>query len=243
MKAIILAFIFTFSVGMLTAQTPHGLLRKGNKNYKKQEYTKAEEKYRKALDKRPSVKSNYNLGNAVYQQERFKEAVKHYESSISGTQDKKLKSDAYHNMGNAYMNGGETAKAIDSYKEALRLNPKDMDTKHNLTMALQQKRKQEQKEKNKQENKQDKNQKDKNDSDKQKKQEEQDGKEEQQGEQQQPQQPQDQEKEQKPEKGQGQELNRQEAKKLLQIMNDEERKVQEKLRRGKAKMKKSEKDW
>ena len=40
----------------------------------------------------------------------------------------------------------------------------------------------------------------------------------------------DQKKEQKPEEGKGQELNKQEAKKLLQIMNDEERKVQEKLR-------------
>ena len=86
------------------AQSAHQLLRKGNKDYDKQKYTKAEEQYRKSLEKDASKKSKYNLGNAVYQQEKYKEAIKHYEEIASSTADKQLKAKAYHNLGNAYIN-------------------------------------------------------------------------------------------------------------------------------------------
>ena len=244
---------------ILSAQTAHKLLRSGDKSYDQQNYSKAEEDYRKAVNKDNSPKSNYNLGNAVYQQEKYKEAVKHFQTSAQNATNEGVKSKAFYNMGNAHLNAyqkaeGEEVKekeqhlkdAIDSYKQALRHNPKDMDSKHNLTMAMQQMRQQQQqKQQNQNKDKQDKSDDNKED-DKNKQQEnEKDGKQEEekdQGEKEDGEQDKNKPEEKDGEKD-GQQISKKEAEKLLEIMNDEERKVQEKLNKSKSKKRKSDKDW
>mgnify|MGYP000129669468 CR=1 FL=1 len=251
----ILAFL-CFS-GALSAQSSHQLLRRGNKDYDKQQFTEAEEKYRKSLEQDGSVKSKYNLGNAVYQQEKYKEAIKHYEETAASATDKNTKAKAYHNLGNAYVNQAQQQpadpkenpneylkKAVNAYKESLRNNPKDLDTKHNLSMAIRQLRKMQQQQQQQQQkgdsdkqqkdSKEDKNQ----DSKDSKQQKEQDKKQQQQSQQQQ-----EQEEKKKKEQQKGKQMKREEAKKLLQIMNDEEKKVQEKVRRTKGSKRNSSKYW
>ena len=260
MKKLALIISCVLMTVILSAQTAHKHLRSGDQSYEKQNYSKAEEDYRKAVNKDNSPKSNYNLGNAVYQQEKYKEAVKHYQTTAQNATDEKVKSNAFYNMGNAHLNAYQTAEgeeakdkeqhltdAIDSYKQALRHNPKDMDSKHNLTMAMQQMRQnqQQQKQQNQNKDKQDKSDDNKQD-DKNKQQEnEKDGKEKEekdQGDKKDGEQNKNKPEEQDGEKD-GQEISKKEAEKLLEIMNDEERKVQEKLNKSKSKKRKSEKDW
>jgi Ca-activated chloride channel homolog len=252
MKKIGLIITCVLLTAIVSAQTAHKHLRSGDKNYEKQNYAKAEEEYRKAQTKDNSPNSNYNLGNAVYQQERYEEAIKHYQSSAQNAKSDAAKAKALYNMANAHLNayqkpsakeGEDKSKhlqgAIDGYKEALRLSPKDMDAKHNLTMALQEMKKQQQKQQNKNQDKQQQNQ-NKQD-DKNKKQEDKDKGQEEKDKNngnQDKNQPQNQ----KGDKN-GQDMKKEEAEKLLQIMNDEERKVQEKLNKTKPKRSKSNKDW
>lgn len=100
-------------------------------------YQKAEINYRKAMETTPNYdKANYNLGNSLYRQERYEEAGKSFESVANNKNSSKdLRSRAYHNYGNSLLKQEKYKESIDAYKNALKLNPKDMDTKYNLEYA------------------------------------------------------------------------------------------------------------
>ena len=122
----------------------HKLLRNGDEEYRMQDYSAAEENYRKSLEKETTAKGKYNLGNTLYSQERFDEALKQYESVALSSADDITRSKAYHNLGNAHFLKQEYDKSVDAFKNSLRLNPSDLDTKKNLSMALRQMRMQQQ---------------------------------------------------------------------------------------------------
>ena len=98
----------------------------------------------------------------MYQNKNYKEAVPQYELSAKTATDKFTKAEAYHNIGNAMMETKNYQRAVDAYKNSLRNNPNDDETRYNLAVA------QKLLEKEKQENKDDKNKdnKDKKDKDK-----------------------------------------------------------------------------
>ncbi len=210
-------------------QSEHFYLRKGDKEFENRNYATAEDNYRKAIEKGNSQKGIYNLGNSIYKQQRYEEAVKHYERIIGDANKSALKAKAFHNLGNAHYLNQAYDKSVEAYKNALRLNPHDADTKSNLALAMEM-LKQQQQQQNQQQQQQ-KNQKDKKD---------QDQKNQQQNQQQQQNSSNQQQKE-NPEKSQG--LSKEEAEQLLEIMNQEEQKVQKKLKRSQAKPTKSGKDW
>ena len=78
-------------------QTNHDLLKKADQSYIKQDFTKAEENYRKALEQKSSENTKYNLGNAIMEQNRPDEAVTLYEDATKKQNDHVLKSKAWHN--------------------------------------------------------------------------------------------------------------------------------------------------
>ena len=119
----------------LSAQPAHRYLRQGNEAYEEQDYKSAEEYYRKSLTDRGSAKGNYNLGNAIYQQGRYKESIRRFEHAAQTSKDEEAKASAFHNLGNAYLQEREYEKAIEAYKNSLRLRPADQSTKYNLAMA------------------------------------------------------------------------------------------------------------
>jgi len=150
------------------------LLRDGNTLYKQQKFTDASVAYQKALGSNTKYnKASYNLGNALYQNKNFKEAVPQYELTAKTTKDKFTKAEAYHNIGNAMMDSKQYQPAVDAYKNALRNNPKDDETRYNLAVAqklLDKEKKENKNDKNKDKNKdkKDKNKKDKDDKNKEK---------------------------------------------------------------------------
>lgn len=245
----LIVFIFILIKTTTYSQTAHKMLREGDASYKNEDYKTAEENYRKSLETQSSGKGNFNLGNAIFKQQRFDDAIKQYDGIVNRSSDNSLKSSALYNKGNAHFWKKEYDKAVDAYKESLRLNPKDEDAKTNLAKAkrmLQEQQKQQQKQQNQQNQQQ--NQKDK--KDEQKKNEQQN---EQQNQQQQPQDQQqqneqqnkepDKQPQQNPQQQPQQDLKKEEAKRMLQIMDDEERKVQQRLKKGKQKPARSSKDW
>lgn len=221
---------------LAAAQNDHKHLRDGDKAYQNGNFTDAEVSYRRALEKKKSDQGSYNLGNATYRQSHYDEAVRHYEAAANGASEPAVKAQAFHNLGNALYQKGKYKESIEAYKNALRLNPKDADTKKNLANAL---RRLPPPPPPQPQNQQGQGQ-DKKNQDPQQNQPPSQGGQEPQDEQ--PQQPQQGE---QPSGGGGeqQDLSKEEAQQLLDIMEGEDQKVQQKLRKAQSKNKKSPKDW
>lgn len=191
------------------AQTERQLIRSGNKLYKAKKYSEAEIAYRKSLAKnKESVAGQYDLGNAYYKQQKFEEAQSQYSRLLNDKNVSKAdKSKAYHNLGNAYLESKKFPESIEAYKNSLRLNPKDNDTRYNLAYAqslLQQQQQQQQ----------------------------QDGKDKKQDKQKQDQQKQQQQKKddkQQKEAARRENISREDAEKMLQALNNDEKNTQKKL--------------
>jgi tetratricopeptide (TPR) repeat protein len=209
-----------------TADAQRSLVRKGNELYGQKKYAEAGAAYQKALEKQPqSVPGAFNLGNALIQQKKYDAARQAMTRTAKTAKDPNVKSGAEYNIGNTYMSEQQWQQAIEAYKEALRKNPVDADAQYNLSYALAKlKQQQQQQDKKKNEDKQD--QKDKEKKDKDKK-DPQDG---------------DQKGEKRPQKQPGS-LTEQQADNLLKALQQDERKVQDKMQQSKASPVKMEKDW
>lgn len=66
-------------------------------------YKTAEEQYRKSLEKKPTDRGNYNLGSAIYQQQRFDEAVEQFQQAADQSSDPGVKANAYYNLGTPFI--------------------------------------------------------------------------------------------------------------------------------------------
>lgn len=141
----------------------------GNEYYQKGKFDNAEVAYKKASMEDPtSIKANYNLGNALFQQKRYKESIAHYKRSAEISKTKNDKHLAYHNLGNAFMQEKDYQNAVDNYKKALKNDPKDDATRYNYALAkkMLEKEREKQKDQNNKDNK-DQNKQDQNDQQKQ----------------------------------------------------------------------------
>ena len=264
-KNTLILLLMIFSSNIISAQKDtiasqrkaRELLRDGNKLYNQEKFTDASVAYRKALGETSDYdKADFNLGNAFYQEKNFKEAVAQFELSAKTATDKNAKAEAYHNIGNAMMEQKQYQPAVDAYKNALRNNPNDDETRYNLAVAQSLLDKENQdKDKNK-DNKDDKDKKDdqKDDENKDKDKDKKDGEDkdnkdnkddEKDGDKDKKDPKEnDKNKDQKPKPKPGQ-MTPQQIKQLLESLNNEEKKTQEKMNAQKAKGKKTkqEKDW
>jgi Ca-activated chloride channel homolog len=243
MKQLSLTIIFLFALSILSqAQNERKFVRQGNKYYgaalkdttkiDSTQFNKAEIEYRKALDKKPTdPKWNFNLSNSLYKQMKFEESAEKFKEISELATDKVEKSYALHNMGNSLLMNNKLDESIEAYKQALRNNPKDLETKYNLLYAMNLKKKQEEEQKKQDKNKDQDKDKDK-DKDQNKDQDKKD----------QDQQKQDQQQQQQPQN----KISKQNAEQMLQALETQEKKTQEKVKKVqalKAKSKQVEKDW
>ena len=218
------------------------LVRDGNDLYKQNKFVDAEVKYKKAIKNNPNYEiANFNLGNTIYEQNRFKEATPHYDIVTKTSKDKQTKAEAFHNLGNVSMKQKQYAQAVEAYKNSLRQNSKDEETRYNLALAKKLL------EQEKQQNKDDKN-KDKKDKDKKDQQNKDQNKEKDKNDQNQDQKDQEQKNDKKQENKQQpkpNQLSKQQMEQLLEAMNKEENKTQKKVnaRKEKGRKVKQEKDW
>lgn len=224
------------------SQSAHKHLREGDAAYMKKNYKQAELNYRNAQEAERSYKGSFNLGNSLYMQHRHDDALQIYADVAKRSTNNDIRSQAFYNQGNTHIQKSEYDKAIDAYKQTLRLNPKDEDAKKNLAFA-----KKMQKEQQKQQQNQDKNQQQQQQNQQQNQDKNQQQQQNQDKNQQQPpqNQPQNQDKnQQQPNQPQPQNMSKDNAERLLQIMDNEDQKVQQRLKKGKpSKKTPSSKDW
>ena len=233
MKKLIIILLLAVSYWPLAfAQQESGDVRRGNKQYRKQNYTEAEVHYRRGLDKNKNgYEAHYNLGDALFKQDKYADAQAEFETAAKML-DRKESPERYakamHNIGNCAFAQQQYDKAVGAYQASLRANPKDNDTRYNLVKAmemLQQQQQQQQQQQN--QDKQD------------QKQDQQEQQQQQQQEQQQDQQQQDQQQQEQNED----QMDKETAEQILQALEQDEQDTQEKMQRQQGKKRRVEKEW
>lgn len=262
MRVFIAILFVAFSVQHAFAQAPvkkqnvKPELRKGNELYKQKKYKDAQTAYLKALQKDPTSHTGlFNLGDALYEGKQYDQARQAMDASTKVTKDKKAQASAFHNIGNTYLQEKKWEDAINAYKQALRLNPADADTKYNLAYAnamlkkdgggggkdnKDNKNNKDNKDQNKQN--QDKKDQDKKDQNKQNQDQKKDQDKQDQNKDQNDKGDQDKKEEQRPQ-GQPSKLSKQQAENLLNALRQEEKKLQDKKEKDKGVPVKLDKDW
>ena len=258
-------FILSLLAFNVFAQSEKKMVREGNSQFDEGKYSEAEIEYRKALDQKPGYyKGTFNLGDAMYEQENYEESGKLFTEVAEGVHPDEQKANAWYNLGNSLMKEQKYKESVEAYKNALRLKPTDQDAKYNLAYAQkkikdqqQQQQKQDQnkdqnkdknkdqdkdKNKNKDQNKdkdkkdQDKQDQDKNKQDQDKKDQNQDQQNKDQG---------DQQKD-KNQQQQPQQISKEDAQRMLEALENDEKKTLQELQKQKAKAAKTKKtdiDW
>ena len=232
-KFYILSLLLVASAGQVLAQqkTDRDYLRSGNKLYNDSLFIKAEVDYRKALEINPkSTDAMFNLANALLMQQKAQEAMEQYQSVSKIEKDKEKLAQIYHNMGVMLQSAKQLPQCIEVYKESLRNNPKDDETRYNLALAQKQLKDQQQNQQNQDQQQQQQEQKE-DKQDQNKDQQEQEQKDQQQQNQQQQQQNKN-------------EMSKENAEQLLNAVMQDEKNVQDKVKKQiQIQGKKLEKDW
>ncbi|MGJ8591655.1 MAG: tetratricopeptide repeat protein [Aquaticitalea sp.] len=237
---------------LLTLKKANNYVHGANELVSEDKYVAAEMEYRRALSEQPNnVAGTYNLGNSYYKNGNYDEALFRQQQAAKSATDKADKHKAFHNMGNILMKNKQCKEAVEAYKNALRNDPTDEETRYNLGIAKEcAAEQQDDEDKNKDKDKKDdeKEDQDKKDQDKDKgDQDKKDGddqkdKGEPKDDKKNPENGDDKKEQQQPQPGQ---LSPQQIKNLLEAMNNQEQKTQEKMNAEKQKGVKvrTDKDW
>lgn len=226
----ILLMLLTVSAVAFGQKTDRDYLRSSNKLYKDSLFVKAEVDYRKALEVNPkSSAAMYNLGNALLMQQKAQEAMEQYQAASRLEKDKAKLAQIYHNMGVILQSSKKLPECIEAYKESLRNNPHDNETRYNLALAQkqlkdqQQNQNQDKQQEQKQDQKQDEQQQNKDQQDQDKKDQQQNNQQQQQNQ---------------------NEMSKENAEQLLNAAMQDEKNVQDKVKKQiQIQGKKLDKDW
>ena len=135
MKNCILYILLTLSLAV-SAQEKDKTMPKANEEYSEKKFAEAEANYRISNSKFPKrTVAPFNLGNSIYKQNQNAEAKFAYAKAIENTKSRTQKHKIYHNLGNVFMNEKNYTNAVEAYKNALRNNPSDEETRYNYALA------------------------------------------------------------------------------------------------------------
>lgn len=228
MRRLLSLYILIMCSLCVLGQNDRQMIRSGNRLFRQQQYDKAEVDYRKATSaNQKNPQALYNLGCALMSQQKDSAAIVQFQAAGKLETNKLRKAKVYHNIGVICQGHQMYSEAIDAYKESLRNNPKDMETRYNLALCQRQQKNQ----KNDNKNQQDKqNQdKDKNGQDQKKDQNQQ----------------QDKKDQNKQNQQQKEQMSKDNAEQLLQAAEQNEKNTQQKMKKQQAqpKSRRLEKNW
>ena len=235
-RFIIGLFVLMLPVLAMAQGNERDHIRRGNKLYNDSLFVKAEVEYRKALEANPkSAVAMYNLGNSLLMQQKAKEAMEQYEAASKIEKNKTKLAKIYHNAGVILQAGKQYAQCIEAYKNSLRNNPTDHETRYNLALAQKMLKDQQnnqnqdqQKDQNGENDKQDKDKQDKEDQNKQQEQNKQ----------------KQEQKNQNSQKQDKNQMSKENAEQLLNAVMQDEKNVQDKVKKKlQMRGKKYDKDW
>lgn len=210
------------------SQTDRDYIRRGNRLMRDSVYDKAQVEYQKAIEKdNTNPISHYNLGNALLYQNKAEDAMKEYETAARLEKDKGRLAQIYHNMGVILQSAKQFDKAVACYRNSLRNDPTNDETRYNYALSLFQLKKNQGGQDNQDQQKDDKGQDEKKEQEQQQQKQEQDKKDEQQ------QQP------------QPEQMSRENAEQMLNAAMQDEKATQEKIQKAQQKrqQKQLQKQW
>jgi tetratricopeptide (TPR) repeat protein len=234
-----IVFALSLFVTNTYGQSEKKAVREGNREFKRSEYMDSEISYRSALDINPtSFKGNFNLGGALYKQQKYADASKQFENLAESNLDPKDKAKVFHNLGNSLFKQENYAESVEAYKNALRFNPNDMETKYNLSQAQRMLIQQEQQQNDNSDGDGDNDKDDKKDGDDKREQEQDKNKDNENEQKNKDQQNQNQ-------KEQEQQISPEDARRMLEAIQNNEQKIQDRVREEQARQAKVkvEKNW
>ena len=199
----------------LSAQTEKKYIRQGNKDYSGAQYSESELLYRKAIEAAdPSSDAVFNLGDALYKQQKYEDASKKFNENFAATSDKTKQANSLYNLGNSLLKSQKVEESISAYKNSLKLDPSNINAKYNLSYAqdlLKQQQQQQQQQQQEENKDQDENKDD-----------------------QESNQNQNQDQGDQDEQQQQQSISKEDAERLLSALANDENKLQEKVKKEKA---------
>ena len=138
----ILYIVLLLNSVLLFGQEKDKNLYNGNQSFKEKKYADAEADFRVTESKKSPKKATagYNLGNSVYRQNQQGEAQIKYIQALEHAKTKEEKHRIYHNLGNTFMLDKNYEAAAEAYKNALRNNPNDEETRYNYALAKRKKK-------------------------------------------------------------------------------------------------------
>lgn len=250
------ALLMFISMGSIMSQQNEyeSLIKKGNNSFE-DNTALSEQNYRKAISYSPEfVKGQYNFSNNLYKNEYYDEALLNQLEASKYAKTRANKHLIFHNIGNILMKKKMCKEAVEAYKNALKNNPKDDESRYNLALAKDCAKDENENEKESEGEDEDEDKekdKEKDENEDQKEDKDQQGDDEKQNEDQDQKENNKDDKDQKgddkskDEKPKEKKLSPQQIKNILEAMNQEESKVQEKMNAKKLKgvKLKNEKDW
>ena len=254
----IVLLLSAVSVLDLSAQTDRREVRKGNRDFKKENYREADIEYRKAIVKDSlSVAANYNLANTLFRLDDMEQAAKVMDRIKEVAPATESAADYYYNVGDIAIASKNWQAAVDAFKQALLRNPGDLDAKENYIYAKkmlenhqqqQQNQNQDNQDQNQDQDNQDQNQDQNNDQNNDDQNKDQDKQDQDQKNDDQNQDKQDQKNDQNQQQQQGQQpkITPQAAQQMLQAIQAKEKETQDKVNKEKAKAlnsRQKEKNW
>ena len=252
----IVLLLSAVSVLDLSAQTDRREVRKGNRDFKKENYREADIEYRKAIVKDSlSVAANYNLANTLFRLDDMEQAAKVMDRIKEVAPATESAADYYYNIGDIAIASKNWQAAVDAFKQALLRNPGDLDAKENYIYAKKMLENQQQQQQNQDQNQdnqnnqdQDQNQDQNNDQNNDDQNKDQDKQDQDQKNDDQNQDKQDQKNDQNQQQQQGQQpkITPQAAQQMLQAIQAKEKETQDKVNKEKAKAlnsRQKEKNW
>lgn len=217
--AIILVTCFlSFLSTQLYGQSDRKFIRQGNREFKNEKFSEAEIYYRRALsNNKESEKAVFNAGDALYKQDKFEDAGNHFMEHYQMSEDNKKKAESMYNLGNSLLMNEKVKESIEAYKESLKLDPQNVQAKYNLAYAQdklrqqeqQQQQQQQQQDNNKDDGQQQNKEQEREDNNRQDEKQEEDGE-------------------------NRQTISKEDAERILKALENEEKDVQEKVKREKA---------
>jgi tetratricopeptide (TPR) repeat protein len=242
--------LFSFFMGLMFSAfgqpSSYNMIKDGNKQFKEKKFNDAEVNYRRSINTGKNLKEgNYNLGNAYYKQGKYEQAAQQFQS-VSGMKSLSAEEQAktFHNLGNSFLKENKYEESIQAYKNALKLNPNDNDTRYNLAYAQAKLQQQQQQNKDNKDKKDDKNKDQKNkDQQKQDQKQDQDKQDQQKQEQNKDQEQKDKEQKDKQQQAKRNKISKEDAEKILQALNNDEKKTQKKMNLKQPTKVSVEKEW
>jgi tetratricopeptide (TPR) repeat protein len=132
-----LIILILLSSGFLHSQVWRDSLDAARKAYKNEKYLDALKYYKSAQNNAPeNIDLSDEIGQTAYKARQFDVAEKIYRQNAGNKLSEQEKANNWHNAGNALMKKQSYGDAVEAYKQSLRLNPADEETRYNLSEAI-----------------------------------------------------------------------------------------------------------